>query len=67
MNLQVAEYFKSFFKEDMSFLDIDTILAEEERLPCTFKYDAEKLGFLDPTNEEDTVLPASSKVELPVW
>jgi GINS complex subunit 3 len=50
----------------MKFLDIDEILAEEERIACIFSLDASGLGTLDPTsNEED--LPASSKVELPLW
>ena len=50
----------------MKFLDIDEILAEEERLSCVFSLDASGLGYLDPTsNEED--LPENSKVELPLW
>jgi len=49
----------------MKFLDIDEILAEEERISCIFSLDASGLGGLDPTsNEED--LPESSKVELPL-
>ena len=50
----------------MKYLDIDEILAEEERISCIFSIDAAGLGPLDPTtNEED--LPAQSKVELPLW
>lgn len=50
----------------MRFLDIDEILAEEERMSCVFSLDASGLGSLDPTsNEED--LPATSKIELPLW
>lgn len=29
------------------FLDVDAILAEEERLPCLFLYEAAHMGHLD--------------------
>eukprot|EP00607_Mallomonas_marina_P008682 CAMPEP_0182423056 /NCGR_PEP_ID=MMETSP1167-20130531/8958_1 /TAXON_ID=2988 /ORGANISM="Mallomonas Sp, Strain CCMP3275" /LENGTH=196 /DNA_ID=CAMNT_0024601677 /DNA_START=127 /DNA_END=714 /DNA_ORIENTATION=- len=50
----------------MSFLDIDQILAEDERLPCVFSVEAKDLGFLDPSIHSDD-LPAHSKVDLPLW
>jgi GINS complex subunit 3 len=50
----------------MSYLDIDEILSEEERIPCVFSIDATGLGNLDSTNELPD-LPAHSKVELPLW
>ena len=50
----------------MSFLDIDEILSEEERIPCIFNIDASNLGYLDSTNNLPD-LPAHSKVELPLW
>ena len=47
-------------------LDIDTLLGEEERLPCTFLVDGADMGSLDPTlNTVD--LPAKSRVSLPLW
>ena len=33
------------------YFDLDTILAEEERIPTTFKTDAFKVGYLDPSDE----------------
>ena len=50
-----------------SFLDIDTLLSEEERLPCIFSTDCPTLGHLDKNNADEQVLPKGSKVELPLW
>jgi len=50
----------------MSYLDIDQLLAEEERIPCIFSVDAHSLGSLDSTLQSDD-LPAHSKVDLPLW
>jgi len=47
-------------------LDIDLILSEEERLPCTFQVDASNMGHLDVTVQSDT-LPSGARVELPHW
>ncbi len=52
----------------MTYLDLDTILSEEERVPCVFQFEVAYLGFLNPNDNEDSEsLPKSSKVELPVW
>ena len=50
----------------MRELEIDTMLSEEERLPCTFLYDAKNLGHLDNTGI-DKDLPAETRVDLPLW
>lgn len=50
----------------MKYLDIDNILAEEERLPCTFSVTANNLGFLDPSSN-NTSLASNTTVELPLW
>lgn len=50
----------------MSYLDIDLILSEEERIPCVFNLDAEGLGSLDASVESED-LPSGSRVELPLW
>lgn len=47
-------------------VDIDEILAEEERIPCVFQVDAKDLGFLD-TSIQVSDLPMHSKVDLPLW
>lgn len=35
------------------YYDIDSILSEEERVPCTFALDAVGMGFLDQSNTEE--------------
>lgn len=37
----------------MSYFDIAEIVAEEERLPCTFQTDAELIGYLDSTSDRE--------------
>lgn len=61
-----TESISDIFLRLMSYLDIDEILSEEERIPCIFTIDASGLGYLDSTNNF-TDLPAHSKVELPLW
>ena len=51
----------------MGYLDIDTILAEEERLPCIFNSDAKGLAFLDQTITDHQDLPKGARIELPFW
>lgn len=48
------------------YLDIDTILAEEERVRCTFETDALDCGYLDPSCREPD-LPEKAVVDLPLW
>jgi len=48
------------------YLDVDSILCEEERIPCVFQVDGAGLGFLDSSNDNPN-LPAGSRVELPLW
>ncbi len=50
----------------MSYLDINIILCEEERVPCKFLHDSVKLGHLDPFAEERDI-SADARVELPMW
>jgi GINS complex subunit 3 len=50
----------------MSYLDIDQILCEEERIPATFLLDAPGLGHLD-TSIDSEDLPENSRIELPLW
>ncbi|KAI9907670.1 hypothetical protein PsorP6_004640 [Peronosclerospora sorghi] len=49
-----------------AYLDIDDILAGEERLKCTFQTDVLDCGYLDPSCR-DSDLPINSVVELPLW
>ncbi|OWZ21623.1 hypothetical protein PHMEG_0003796 [Phytophthora megakarya] len=50
----------------MSYLDMDAILAEDERIKCTFATDALDCGFLDPSCREPD-LAKHAAVELPLW
>jgi len=52
-----------------SYYDIDTILAEEELVPCTNLFDFSHLAHLDPdlVDSDKTYLPESSQVKLPLW
>ncbi|KAG1699686.1 hypothetical protein DVH05_012578 [Phytophthora capsici] len=49
-----------------SYLDIDAILAEDERIKCTFNTHALDCGFLDPSCR-DPDLSKDAAVELPLW
>lgn len=49
------------------YLDISTILSEEERVPCIFQSEAKNLAFLDPTIVNEPNLPKHSRIELPLW
>ena len=43
-----------------SYLDLDTIMSEEERIPCRFLNENHRDGFMDPQSESDID-------ELPFW
>lgn len=51
---------------NMKVLDIDTMLSEEERLPCTFTCAARNLGHLDNTGIAKD-LPMETRVDIPLW
>lgn len=50
----------------MSYLDIDNILSEEERIPSVFLLDAPGLGHLDVSIDSED-LPENTRIELPLW
>ncbi|KAK4120616.1 DNA replication complex GINS protein psf3-like protein [Parathielavia appendiculata] len=49
----------------MSYYDIDSILTDAEKIPCTFQLDIPDLGYLDNTPTQP--LKAGTKVNLPLW
>ncbi|EGD91036.1 DNA replication complex GINS protein psf3 [Trichophyton rubrum D6] len=49
----------------MSYYDVDAILTDSQKVPCTFELDVPKLGFLDGNAGGD--IKTGSKVELPLW
>ncbi|KAK9874068.1 hypothetical protein WA026_002424 [Henosepilachna vigintioctopunctata] len=49
-----------------NYFSIDDILASQERIPCTFSVNVQKLGNLNPSSEE-TDLKAGTALELPLW
>ncbi|EGO53879.1 DNA replication complex GINS protein psf-3 [Neurospora tetrasperma FGSC 2508] len=49
----------------MSYYDIDAILTDAEKIPCTFQIDVPDLGYLD--NQPGHTLKSGSRVALPIW
>lgn len=49
----------------MSYYDIDSILTDAEKIPCTFQLDIADLGYLD--NSPGQPLKAGATVSLPLW
>jgi len=49
----------------MSYYDVDAILTDTQKLPCTFQLDVPGLGYLDG-NAGGTV-KAGTTIELPMW
>ncbi|KAK3689070.1 hypothetical protein B0T22DRAFT_379495 [Podospora appendiculata] len=49
----------------MSYYDIDSILTDAEKIPCTFQLEIPELGYLD--NQPGQPLKAGSKIALPLW
>jgi len=47
------------------FWSIEDILAENQKLPCTFKLDVPNLGHLEGTDERD--IRQGTTIELPFW
>ena len=49
------------------YFSLEDILASQERVPITTKIDLPKLGFLDPSRPDETVLKSGTNLELPYW
>ncbi|KAK3346911.1 hypothetical protein B0T25DRAFT_290593 [Lasiosphaeria hispida] len=49
----------------MSYYDIDSILTDAEKIPCTFQFDIPDLGYLD--NNPGQTLKTGARVGLPLW
>jgi hypothetical protein len=50
----------------MATLDINALLCDEERIPCKFLKNCNRLGHLDPAGEEKSML-SETRVDLPLW
>ncbi|KAG8973807.1 DNA replication protein [Tulasnella sp. 425] len=50
---------------DTDYYSIDSILAENHKIQCTFKIDVPGLGYIDGGNEKD--IKAGTKMLLPYW
>ncbi|KAL5476509.1 PSF3_1 [Sanghuangporus weigelae] len=50
---------------DDDYYSIDAILAQNQKVQCTFKTDVPDLGYLDGGSDRD--IKASSKLQLPFW
>jgi len=61
----------------MTYYDIDSILTEEELIPCTTLFTFSHLAYLDPNfisitrkgalNQETATLPEGSRINIPIW
>ncbi|KAI5290639.1 DNA replication protein [Ascosphaera aggregata] len=49
----------------MSYYDVDAILTDAQKLPCTFETDVPGLGYLDGNAGAD--IKAGCHIELPLW
>ena len=52
------------------YYDIDSILAEEELVPCTTLFDFSYLAHLDPdgaAGPQQHQLPEGTRIKLPLW
>ncbi|KAA8575031.1 hypothetical protein MFRU_002g03420 [Monilinia fructicola] len=49
----------------MSYYDIDAILTDAQKIPCTFELDVPALGYLD--NNATTPLKKHTRIDLPLW
>lgn len=49
----------------MSYYDVDAILTDAQKLPCTFELEIPGLGYLD--GNEGGSVKAGAKVDLPLW
>ncbi|KAF7503978.1 DNA replication protein [Endocarpon pusillum] len=48
-----------------TYYDIDAILTDAQKLPCTFEFEGPGLGFLEGNVGED--IKPGTRVELPLW
>ncbi|KAJ5567469.1 hypothetical protein N7535_006775 [Penicillium sp. DV-2018c] len=49
----------------MSYYDIDSILTDAQKLPCTFELEVPGLGILEGNAGED--IKAGTRIDLPLW
>ncbi|GKZ27087.1 DNA replication protein [Aspergillus brasiliensis] len=49
----------------MSYYDIDAILTDSQKLPCTFELDVPGLGILEGNPGEN--IKAGTRIDLPLW
>lgn len=49
----------------MSYYDVDAILTDAQKVPCTFELTVPGLGYLEGNMSGD--MKAGSKIELPLW
>ncbi|KAK6362974.1 DNA replication protein [Orbilia blumenaviensis] len=47
------------------YYDIDAILTDAQKIPCTFEVDVPGLGYLDGNDNAD--MKAGTKLEMPIW
>jgi GINS complex subunit 3 len=51
----------------MSYYDLDSILTDAQKLPCTFTLTIPHLGYLSSPDNANTPLKSGTSVDLPLW
>ncbi|KAG2165952.1 hypothetical protein JADG_005691 [Aureobasidium aubasidani] len=50
-----------------SYYNIDAVLTDAQKVPCTFELSVPNMGYLQGNPGEDACIKQGSKVELPLW
>ncbi|CCX33030.1 Similar to DNA replication complex GINS protein psf3; acc. no. Q4WQ54 [Pyronema omphalodes CBS 100304] len=50
----------------MSYYDIDAILTDSQKVPCTFEVDVPGLGYLESSSASPDI-KAGTRIQLPLW
>jgi hypothetical protein len=66
-NLQTRHRARQLFNASYMnrYYDIDAILTDSQRIPCTFELDVPRIGYL--VSDSQAGIQRGSKVELPLW
>lgn len=52
--------------ESQNYYNVEDILASQEKVPCSCEITLHRLGFLNPSNDGEHIVPGT-KLDLPLW
>lgn len=58
--------YTTYHDETQNYFNIEDILASQEKVPCSCETTLHRLGFLNPSNDGEHILPGT-KLDLPLW